>query len=240
MRRRIGTPAIAIAASLVTLLLLAGCSTKVVTAPDSEQLGTVTASGMGTAVAAPDQATMSFGVTRQSAQAKTALDDAAKIAEEITAAVKKAGVAAEDIQTQGITVYPLSTDTDGKVTISGYQATLSVSVTVKDLDKLGEVIAAATNAGADNVNGPSFTVDEDAEYREQAIAAAVEDARRSAEAMAKAADKTVGDVVRLSATDVFSAPLARAESLDAAAAAVPIEPGTLDIQASVTVVFELR
>lgn len=242
MRQRITAPA-AIAASLVALLLLGGCSTKVVTAPESEQLGTVTAAGTGTATAAPDQATMSFGVTRQDAEAKAALDDAAKVAEAITAAVKKAGVADEDIQTQGISVYPLSTDTGGKVTITGYQATLTVSVTVKDLDKLGDVITAATSAGADNVGGPSFTIDEDAEYREQAIAAAVEDARRSAEAMATAAGKGVGDVVRISASDVFSAPVpyATAEMRSAdAAAGVPIEPGTLDVNASVTVVFALK
>lgn len=241
MKRHI--TASAVVAVSIAALLMSGCATKVVTAPQSEQLGTVTAAGMGTATAAPDQAMMSFGVTRQNAKAKAALDDAAKIAEAITAAVKKAGVAAEDIQTQNVSVYPLSTESDGKVNITGYQANLSVSVTVKDLDKLGDVITAATGAGADNINGPSFSIDEDAEYREQAIADAVDDARRSADAMAKAAGKSVGDVVRISASDVFSAPMpyeaAEMRAADAAGS-VPIEPGTLDVGANVTVVFELK
>jgi len=222
--------------------LLTGCGTQVVTAPESEQLGTVTASGTGTVAAAPDQALMSFGVTRQDDNAEAALDAASKVAEEITAAVKKAGVADEDIQTQSVSVFPLQTESGGKLTITGYQASLSVSVTVRDLGTLGDVITAATGAGADTINGPSFTVDEDAEFREDAIKKAVDDARRSAEAMASAAGKQVGEVLRISASDVFAPPIpfGAAESRAADAAAVPIEPGTLDVSANVTVVFELK
>jgi uncharacterized protein YggE len=231
-----------LAIALLGGALLPGCQTKVVTAPESEQLGTVTASGQGTVAATPDQAQMSFGVTRQDENAEAALEAASKVADDITAAVKKAGVADEDIQTQSVNVFPLTTDSGGKITITGYQASLSVSVTVRDLGTLGEIITAATGAGADTINGPSFTIDQDAEYREDAIQRAVEDARRSAEAMASAAGKQVGEVLRLSASDVFAQPLpfAAAESRAADAAAVPIEPGTLDVSANVTVVFELK
>ncbi len=231
-----------IAVALLGTAMISGCKTEVVTAPESEQLGTVTASGTGTVAAPPDQAVMSFGVTRQNADAKVALDEASKVAEDITAAVKKAGVADEDIQTQSVSVFPLTTDSGGKPAITGYQASLSVSTTVRDLSKLGDTITAATGAGADTVNGPSFTVDDDATFREEAIQKAVDDARRSAEAMAKAAGKQVGDVVRLSASDTYASPMpmAGAEFRAADAASVPIEPGTLDVSANVVVVFALR
>jgi len=231
-----------LAVALVGTALLSGCKTEIVTAPESEQLGTVTASGTGSVAAAPDQAVMSFGVTRQNANAKVALDEASKVAEEITAAIKGEGVADEDIQTQSVSVYPISTDSGDKSTITGYQASLSVSATVRDLEKLGDIITAATSAGADTVNGPTFTVDDDATYREEAIQEAVDDARRSAEAMAKAAGKQVGDVVKLSASDTYSIPLpmAAGELRAADAASVPIEPGTLDVSANVVVVFALK
>jgi len=237
-----GRLAIVLAVALLGTMLLSGCTTKVVSAPESDQLGTVTAAGTGTVSAPPDQAVMSFGVTRQSKDAKAALDAASKVAGEITAAAKNAGVADEDIQTQNVSVFPLMADDGTKATITGYQASLSVSATVKDLGKLGDTITAATSAGADTVNGPTFAVDEDAAFREDAIGEAVADARRSAQAMAKAADKQVGEVVRISASDVFAQPVpfGAAELRASDAAGVPIEPGTLDVSANVTVVFELK
>ena len=203
---------------------------------------TVTASGAGTAQAAPDTAEMSFGVTTMSANAKSALDEASKVAEQIASAVKKQGVADEDIQTQDVSVYPQTVDQDGKQVITGYQASLSVRVKVRDIAKLGEVISAANAAGANNISGPAFTVDDPAPARAEAIDEAVADARKSAEAMAEAAGKSVGEVLSMSSSDVGMVPGAMYSQADMAGAAkdVPIEPGQLDITASVIVVFELK
>jgi len=228
-----------LAALSLALVALAGCGdTTNVTAAAAN---TVTASGAGTAQAAPDTAEMSFGVTTLSANAKTALEDASKAAEQIAAAVKKQGVAEEDIQTQDVSVYPQTVDQDGKQVITGYQASLSVSVKVRDIAKLGEVISAANAAGANSINGPSFTVADPAPARAEAIDEAVADARKGAEAMAEAAGKSVGDVLSMSSSDAGVVPMAYAVS-DAGGAArdVPIEPGQLDISANVVVVFELE
>lgn len=229
----------AVAACIAAVMLLSGCKTEIVSVPGSDELGTVTASGMGTASAAPDQAVMSFGVVRQNDDAQAALDQASEVADKIIAALKGAGVADEDIQTQNVNVFPISDGSGRGQSITGYQASLSVRATIKDLEKLSATIGAATQAGADDVNGPTFTVSEDATYREEAIQDAVDDARRSAEAMANATGKTVGEVLRISATDTFAQPMPFATQDRAAAAGVPIEPGTLDITANVTVVFEL-
>lgn len=242
MKRRVSLNT-ALLLSLVLLLVLAltGCAPTIVSAPAEDQLGTVSASGTGTASATPDEATMSFGVTKQSKDAKAALDAASKTAEDIGAAVKKAGVDDKDIQTQNVSVFPI-TGQDGS-DITGYQATLSVTVKVRELGDLSEVIAAATNAGADTVSGPTFGVADDTEYRGQAIDKAVADARKSAEAMAKAAGKSVGEVVRISSLEPPFGPMplgAAESSAKDVVASVPIEPGQLDITANVTVVFELK
>ncbi len=243
MNNRLARPLAATAISLLlaTGLLLAGCGTQVVQAPPGQDLGTVTASGTGKASATPDEATMSFGVTTQDKEAKAALDSASKTADQISSAVQKAGVDKKDIQTQNVSVYPINSPESAEIT--GYQASLNVEVTVRDLNDLSAVISAATNAGASNISGPRFDVADDATYQQQAIDEAVQDARKSAEAMAKAAGKSVGDVLRISTSgsDFTPVPMASADvSTRDAAIDVPIEPGQLDITASVTVVFELK
>jgi hypothetical protein len=243
MARRNGYATAALLAALVVALVaLAGCGDTSYTTAAGVAANTVTASGAGTAQAAPDTAEMSFGVTTTSTNAKTALDDASTAAEQITSAVKKQGVDSEDIQTQDVSVYPQTADQDGKQVITGYQASLSVRVKVRDIAKLGEVISAANAAGANSISGPSFTIDDPAPARAEAIDEAVADARKSAEAMAEAAGKSVGEVLSLSSSDVgvLPGPMYRAEAMDAGAESVPIEPGQLDISASVVVVFALE
>jgi len=242
LRNRYATAAL-LAALALALVALAGCGeTTNITTPAGAAANTVTASGAGTTQAVPDTAEMSFGVTTLSANAKLALDEAAKSAAQIASALKKQGIADEDIQTQDVSVYPQTVDQDGKQVITGYQASLSVQVKVRDISKLGEVISAANAAGANDISGPTFTIDDPAPARAKAIDEAVADARKSAEAMAKAAGKSVGEVLSMSSSDVGVVPGPMYSTSDMAGAAkdVPIEPGQLDITANVVVVFELK
>jgi len=242
LRNRYATAAL-LAALALALVALAGCGeTTNITTPAGAAANTVTASGAGTTQAVPDTAEMSFGVTTLSANAKLALDEAAKSAAQIASALKKQGIADEDIQTQDVSVYPQTVDQDGKQVITGYQASLSVRVKVRDIAKLGEVISAANAAGANDISGPTFTIDDPAPARAKAIDEAVADARKSAEAMAKAAGKSVGDVLSMSSSDVgmVPGPMYSTSDMAGAAKSVPIEPGQLDITANVVVVFELK
>jgi uncharacterized protein YggE len=236
------TTAALLAAGTLVLVALAGCGAATTsTTSEGAAANTVTASGAGTTQAVPDTAEMSFGVTTTSANAKTALDQASKNGEQISAALKEQGIAAEDIQTRDVSVYPQTADQNGRQVVTGYQASLSVSVKVRDISKLGEIISAANAEGANNVSGPAFTIADPAPARAKAIEEAVTDARKSAEAMAKAAGKSVGAVVSMSSSDVGSVPYAMAAAADMrAAGSVPIEPGQLDITANVVVVFELE
>ena len=243
LKNRYATAAL-LAALALALVALAGCgqvgtSSSGGTATTTD---TVTASGAGTTQAVPDTAEMSFGVTTTSPNAKSALDEASKSAEQVASAVKKKGIAGEDIQTRDVSVYPQTVDQNGKQVITGYQASLNVTVKVRDLSKLGEIISAANAAGANDISGPTFTIDDPAPARAKAIEEAVADARKSAEAMAKAAGKSVGTVLSMSSSDAGQVPSAMygASDVAGAAKAVPIEPGQLDITANVVVVFELK
>jgi uncharacterized protein len=227
-------------AALTALAVTTGCTTKVITAPAGAAANTVTASGSGKVAATPDEATMNFGVSARATDADDALAAASKTAEKITAAVLGAGVAKKDIQTSSVSLYPQS-DASGKIT--GYEAGLSLTVKVRDLGTIGEVIAAANAAGANNISGPAFGIADDAKYRAAAIDKAVADARTSAEAMAKAAGGKIGDVISVTRSNVNVPPPVHAGALgdkSAGMESVPVEVGQLDVTADLTVVFELK
>jgi len=233
--------AVVLFAVLATALVGLGGCTKVITTPAGTAANTVTAAGTGTAQGTPDVAEMSFGVMTTSDNAKSALDNASNAAEKIAAAIKKGGVDAKDIQTRDVSVYPQTNDRNGKQVVTGYQASLSVRVKVRDVSKLGDLISAANDAGANTISGPTFTIDDPAPTRAQAIEKAVADARKNAEAMAKAAGKSVGAVLSVSSTDAGSVPPGPLYDRAALSAkSVPIEVGQLDITMNVTVIFELK
>lgn len=226
----------------VTSLAAAGCTTKVVNSSSGVTPDTVTATGSGKVSATPDIATMQFGVSVRATDAKKALDSASAAADKIAKALTAIGIDSKDIQTANVNVYPQMEYSNGKETPSGYEANISVTTTIRDLAKIGAVISAANSAGANTISGPGFGIDKDSKYRSEAIDDAVSDARTSAEAMAKAAGKQVGEVVSIVGSDVNAPiPFAEYRTMDAkSAAGVPIEPGQLDVTASVTVMFKLK
>jgi len=230
--------------SALVVVALAGCGTRVVVDPGTGVLNTVTASGEGKEAASPDQAEMIFGATVQGTEPKTTLAEASSTADTIVAAIKAAGIADDHIQTTGVNLYPQYDYREGQAPkITFYQASVQVRVTMEDTAKIGDVINAAAGAGATDIGGPNWTLSEDAASRAVAIEKAVADAKTRAEVMAKAAGKSVGEVVSLSEAGV-SVPIIYGEfgrsAQDTAEFAPTIQPGTLDITAQVTVVFELK
>lgn len=241
--------------ALVTLiavsLALTGCKSEVVApSADSATLDTITASGNGSALAVPDTAEIVFGISSTDPKAKPALDQASKTADAVAAALKKAGIPEEDIQTANMRIDPNYTyDQSGEKppTVVSYRATIDLRVKVRKMELLGTVIEAGTSAGAVNVTGPTFTLDNDEAATDEAITAAVDDAKRRAAAMAKAAGKKVGEAVSIQETAVEVPTVYKDSALMrgyAAAAdsaqAIAVEAGQLDITADITVVFRLE
>jgi len=194
---------------------------------------TITVSGNGTVTSVPDRAQVGFSIDTRAKTAAAALAQNAAEAAKVIAALKDAGVAAADLQTSQVSLSPQTTQ-DG-LTIVGYSASNSISVR-SAIAAAGKLIDTAVAAGATSVSGPSLSLsDLDGLYRE-ALKKAVADSKLKAQALADSAGLSLGGV--LSVTEGSAAtplPLAMAGKADSAA--TPIEPGTQDVQATVTVTY---
>lgn len=196
----------------------------------------ITVTGAGTVKATPDQAQFSFGVETQADTSAAALTANSAAVQKVIDAVKKAGIAAADIQTQQVSVSPRYDDKGQKIV--GYTASNSVNVTIRDLAKTGQVVDAAVAAGANNVYGPNLTIGKQDALYAQALRKAFTDAKAKAQTLAGAAGVSVGKVVSIVEGGGFT-PLPAVGAADSAAGSVPIEPGQQDIQATITVTFAI-
>jgi len=197
----------------------------------------VSSSGKVTVV--PDVARVNLGVTITKPTVKAARENAAVSMNKIIAAVKALGVADADIQTVGLNLYPQYSN-GSPARIVGYQISEQLQITVRDLDKTGDVVDAATAKGATDVNGISFELADPAKALNDARADAVAAAQVSAQAMATAGHVTLGSVVSISDTNPTS-PInyGALRSMASFDAATPVKPGTQDVSVQLTVVFEI-
>lgn len=193
---------------------------------------TITVTGNGTVDTTPDRASFDFGVTTQGSTAAEALSRNGSQAQSIVDALKKAGVDSSDIQTTQVSLWP-QTSSDGN-RIIGYQASNSVQVTAA-VGQSGDLVDAAVGAGANNVDGPNLDTADKASFYDEALKQALGDAQGKAQAIADAAGLTLGAAVKVrEGGNAVPVPMFAAK---AAAGAVPIEAGTQQIEASVTVTY---
>ena len=115
-------------------------------------------------------------------------------------------------------------------------------MTIRKIDDLGKILDAAVTAGANNIYGVSFSVDDPSPYQQQARAAAVKDAQDKAGQLAKAGGLSLGKIVWISEGTVSPQPLFRAAAapVGLGAGSVPVETGQMDITVSVDVRFSVQ
>jgi uncharacterized protein len=197
---------------------------------------TIVVSGNGSVSAAPDRAQASFGVSTNAKTASAALRGNAAEMTKVIAALKNQGIAAADIRTELVSLstrYSSNGDT-----IVGYEAANSVSVTLRRLDKVGPVIDAAVEAGANQVSGPNLVRADAAGLYRSALRVAIANAKSKARTIAAASGLHLRRI-----TDVAEASVAPAPTPLTAKAAgdssTPIEPGTTQVEATVTVTFSV-
>lgn len=228
---------------LIAVPLVFAATAAVVTLPRSatsaapqttQTTGGITVQGTGTVTSVPDRAGISFGVESQGETARAALAANGAEMRRVLAAVKSAG--AKDVKTQSVSLSPRYGD---QMTVLGYVATNTVSATVEQLAKAGAVIDAAVEAGANQVYGPSLSLSDQDELYREALGAAVADARARAEALASAANVSLGRVTTIVEGGGVSPPMPYASFDAMRAEATPIEPGKHEISASVTVTFSV-
>jgi hypothetical protein len=200
-----------------------------VTPPDS-----VTTVGHGVVTAVPDEAVVNAGVHTQATTAADALAENSRQMNAVIAALKAAG--GTDLQTQQVSLYPQS-DADGHV--QGFVADNSVSAKAK-VAGAGALVDAAVGAGANTVSGPTLDVsDADALYRD-ALGKALADARAKADALAKAGSFAVGAVSSVTEQPAEVPGPVFATASAARDKATPVEPGTQDVTADVSVTFRIH
>lgn len=194
----------------------------------------------------PDVATLSAGVITQASEADAAMRDNALRMDRVMTALRAAGIPARDIQTSGIHLIPQYRYVEGAPpAITGYQASNTVNVKVRALGKLGTVLDALVAHGANQINGPSFDIDDPDAVLQQARIAAVRKAQSQARTYADALGMRIVRIVSLNEGGASlpppQEPMLRA--LDAPAASLAkttvVAPGETTVSVSVNMVFEL-
>jgi uncharacterized protein YggE len=227
--------------ALAALLLVAAAAVAGVARPEgaravdgpSQAGDSITVSGNGSVSAAPTTAVFSFGVDSRAASAKAALAANSREMRLVIAAVKAAG--GQNVTTQSVNLSQ-AFGPDGAP--DGFAASNVVTATV-GVDRVGGLIDAAVEAGANQVNGPSLGVADQEKLYRQALKAAVADARESAQVLAAAAGRSLGKVTAI-VEGGGSYPIPMAAKSAASDAGAPIEAGTRETTATISVTFALN
>lgn len=206
---------------------------------------TVSVNGTGSVSVTPDAATISVGVNI----VETNLSEAqAKATSQMTAvldALKAAGIDEKDIQTSNYSVYIMQNyDNNGfPAEITGYQVNNQVNVTVRELDKLGDILDQVVAAGANSIYGITYMATDVEDAASQARASAVTNAKTKAEELAAAAGATLGRIVSISESyspsvmpEMYGGGRAGGDS---AKSSVPFQSGGTLVQVDVSITWEL-
>jgi hypothetical protein len=228
--------------SLIVLGMLAACS-PVLGSGSRENLRSISVNGTGRVTVVPDIATINIGVRTEADDVSDALDGNASQANAIARVLQNLGVEERDIQTSNFNVYPSERydPMTGQVEGRYFVVENTVNVTVRDLSTLGEVLSAVVSAGANNIYGINFNIED----RETAIAEArelaIQDAQAKAEAIAETAGVSLGQLMTISVYD-GDYPVSYYDSKGGAFAdsSVPIAAGTLTIIMECNLTYELE
>lgn len=248
---------IAFASSL--LLALALCTPTPAQEPatdesDDARTG-LTVTGEGKARATPDIAVVRLGAVAQAADAQRAQAQVDEAIRQTVEVVAELGVPRENIQTQQVMLWPVYSHEpprpltergerdDDEPRIVGFRASSTLEIRVEDLAKTGQVLGAAVAAGANQLEGLTFELRDDAPQKAEALKEAVAAARNKAEAIAGALGMRLGEVVEAHEGAAQFEPLrfstGRTMAAAAGSAAVPVQPGEVAVTASVTLRYRL-
>lgn len=202
---------------------------------------TITMTGHGELRGAPDMAQVTAGANTTGSTAAQALSANTSRMKTVFAALEKLGIPEKDIQTTSFFVSPQYSNGDNNTPrrLTGYQVNNDVTVRLEDVGKLGNTLDALVAAGANQINGVSFSIQNSAPLLEKARTQAVADARARAETYAKAAGVTLGPILSISESG-NEAPRPVMYRMAAMAGQVPIAPGEQSVIADVTLVWEIH
>lgn len=211
----------------------------------SDDISTLTVSGMGDATADADMVTIVLGVQTRNESAAGAVADNARMMADSIEALLAAGVPEDEIKTSGFSIYPIRDWIDGKLSEKvvfevSNQATITLDLT-GEVD-VGEVLDAAVGAGANSVESVTFGLQDPTSVQEEALEDAVIEAMGKADAISEAAGVTLGRILSITESGASTIPTAenRVYFTADASATTPIVPGDVEVTATVTITYEIE
>ena len=231
---------------LLFAMLLAAPLPVMAQVPQTPPPRTLSINANATVERAPDQATLLLAVESEAGNAQQAASANATKMDRLMAALRALNIPAAKIRTVSYELQPqYAQDRGEQPRIASYRALNQVQVVLDAVDRVGPTIDASLNAGANRIAGLSFGIKDAQGARLEALSKAVEKARAEAEVIARAAGQTLGEPLSISTDGYFPQPprpmmqYARAEMDMAAAAPTPVNAGTLEIGATVSIVYRL-
>ncbi|MBD3182034.1 DUF541 domain-containing protein [Candidatus Poribacteria bacterium] len=226
---------------LISIFMLSGCFEDQIVV-NTEPLNQIRVTGSAEVTSAPDIASIQVGTQTFNREVEAAVDENNEKTDGLIKAIIQEGVLEKDIQTSNFSIYPQRDYENNKNgEIIGYYVSNNVTVKVRDLDSIGRVLQSAIDAGANNIYGINFTLDDPEQFKSEARIKAIENAHKKAESMAEAAGVKLGNAVSI---DEVSSSGGIYYGVDydksAAEANVPIQPGELELTVQVQIVYEIE
>lgn len=232
--------------SIVGSLVLLTVFTMVpVMAEEAKMLRTISISGHGEVRAVPDLAVVSIGVTSQGNSAREALDANTKSMKALLETLGKAGIDNRDMTTTNFSVGPrldYGNNNGQPPKVIGYDVNNMVTITVRKIEDLGELLDVAVSTGSNTINGISFSIAKPEALLTEARKSAVVDARNKAEIYAAAGGFKLGNIVSLNEGTAYQPPVlyqAKAARADVAND-VPIAQGEQALTVDVNITYEIN
>ncbi len=232
---------------LIAAVALSACGPTTIVANPAPPQRTLNVTGTGTVDLTPDVAYINIGVHTERPTAAEAVAVNTDQTQQVVNALKNFGVDPKDIRTTNFSIWPNAQydPQTGKQTGTTYVVDNTIYVTFHQLDKLGNLLDATVQAGANNINSIQFDVADKSAAVKQARDEAVKDARAQAQELASAAGVSLGDVQSINFFDNIPGPVMQAYGKGGggeamASAAVPINPGQLTLTATVTLTYEIK
>ena len=203
--------------------------------------------GEGKVSVTPDIAKITLGIQENGQILKQVQDEVNKKSKTLTDALKKLGIGEKDIKTTSYNVYPQYDYTIPNSKITGYQVSTSHEVTVRDFDKVNDVLVEATTAGANTSGGIAFEINDETKAKklQEAREEAVSKAKEKAQGLAKAAGISLGKIINISESqggDIRPILYADKAAVGLGGTPVPanIQPGETEISVTVSLSYEIR
>jgi uncharacterized protein YggE len=203
--------------------------------------------GTGKTTATADIAKVDLGIQETGSNLKEVQDSVNKKSQTLTAGIKKLGIAEKDIKTSYYNAYPQYDYSSSVKRITGYRVSTGYEITVRDFTKINELIASATNLGANSIGDVNFSLSDDIKNQklQEAREQAVSEAKNKASGLAKAAGITLGKIINVSEVSpsndrALMLPASGGGTEEKPATPPSVQPGTTEINVVISLSYEVR